>query len=49
VNVSGLAASLAITRAEAALDRLAINGLGGADTLDDSGLASNTIGLSFTD
>jgi hypothetical protein len=48
VNVTGLAASVAITRAEAALDRLAINGLGGADTLDDSGLAPNTIGLSFT-
>ena len=47
VDVTGLSAKVAITGAESAADRLTVNGLGGADTLDDSGLAANTIGLTF--
>jgi Ca2+-binding RTX toxin-like protein len=47
VDVSGLPAAVAITGAEGALDHLTLNGRAGADTLDDPGLAPNTIGLSF--
>jgi Ca2+-binding RTX toxin-like protein len=48
VDVTRLQAAVAITGAEADRDRLEINGRAGADTLDTSGLAANTIGLTFT-
>jgi hypothetical protein len=38
VVVSGLAARVTITGADAAPDLLAVNGLGGADTINASGL-----------
>ncbi len=47
VNVSGLAAKVKITGAEAALDRLTINALGGVDVVDASGLAAGAIGLTL--
>ena len=47
VDVTGLAASARLTNAEAANDRLTVNGLGGTDTIDTSGLAPNTIGVTF--
>jgi hypothetical protein len=45
VTVSGLAATVGITHAEGALDSLAIATLGGADTVDTSGLAPDTIAV----
>jgi Ca2+-binding RTX toxin-like protein len=48
VSVSGLAATLGITHAEGSLDSLGIETLGGADTLDASGLAPGTIALTTT-
>jgi hypothetical protein len=47
VDVTGLAASARLTNAEAANDRLTVNGLGGTDTIDTSGLAPDTIGVTF--
>jgi Ca2+-binding RTX toxin-like protein len=38
ITVSGLAATVTITGAEAANDRLVINGLGGDDVIDATGL-----------
>jgi Ca2+-binding RTX toxin-like protein len=48
-DVTGLPATVRITRADAATDTLAIDGGEGADTLDASGLPSGTIGLEFVD
>jgi Ca2+-binding RTX toxin-like protein len=45
VNVSGLAATVAILHAEGASDRLEINTLAGADAVDSGGLAAGTIQL----
>lgn len=45
VAVTGLTAKVNITNAEGANDRLTVNGLGGADNLDASGLAAGVIGL----
>jgi Ca2+-binding RTX toxin-like protein len=45
ITVSGLAAVVKITGAEAANDQLQINALGGADTVDASGLAAGTVQL----
>jgi hypothetical protein len=47
VNVTGLAAAIELDTVEGAHDLLTINGRGGHDRLDDSGLAPNTIGLAF--
>jgi Ca2+-binding RTX toxin-like protein len=47
VTLTGLPARIGIARAEGAFDQLRIEGLEGTDTLDDSGLAPNTIGLAF--
>jgi hypothetical protein len=44
VAVTGLAARLGITHAEG-IDSLAVDSLGGHDTVDASGLAANTIQL----
>jgi hypothetical protein len=46
VDLTGLAATVGLAHAEAD-DALTVNGLGGADTLDASGLAPNTIALTF--
>ncbi|MGF9763680.1 calcium-binding protein [Microvirga sp. 0TCS3.31] len=43
VSVLGLAARINITGFEAGLDRLVINGLGGNDVVEASGLAANSI------
>ena len=43
--VTGLTAAVNITGSEGALDRLIVNGQGGNDTLDASGLAAGVIGL----
>ena len=48
-DVTGLPATVRITRADAATDTLAIEGGDGADTLDAGGLAAGVIGLAFTD
>jgi Ca2+-binding RTX toxin-like protein len=45
ITVSGLAATVTITGAEAANDRLVINGLGGDDVIDATGLAAGHIQL----
>ncbi len=45
VKVSGLAETVTIAHAEGALDVLTINGLGGDDVIDASGLSANQIGL----
>jgi hypothetical protein len=45
VNVSGLAAAVAILHTEAANDRLDINTLAGTDTVDSTGLAAGAIKL----
>jgi Ca2+-binding RTX toxin-like protein len=42
-NVTGLAAAVKVTNAEPANDTLTVNGLGGADTIDASGLAASAI------
>ena len=47
VTVSGLSAQVTVTGAEAANDTLVIEGLGGADTINASGLASGTIKLTI--
>jgi Ca2+-binding RTX toxin-like protein len=47
LSVTGLAAAVDITNAEAANDTLTINGLAGADTIDASGLAADTIKLAI--
>jgi Ca2+-binding RTX toxin-like protein len=47
-TVGGLAAVVTITGAEAALDRLTGNALGGDDVVDASGLAAGAIGLTAT-
>jgi Ca2+-binding RTX toxin-like protein len=47
VRVEGLAAEVRIDRAEAALDSLAVDLLGGVDAFDAGGLAPATIGLSI--
>jgi len=44
VTVNGLATQVTIDHAEAT-DQLTVNGLGGADRIDASGLAANSIGL----
>jgi hypothetical protein len=46
VAVSGLAAGSSVLAADP-LDRLAVNGVGGADTIDASGLAPNAVGLAL--
>jgi Ca2+-binding RTX toxin-like protein len=43
VTVSGLTAQIRIVNAEGGLDRLVINGLGGVDDIDASGLATGKI------
>ena len=45
-SVSGLAAGSSVLAADP-LDRLAVNGLGGADTIDASALAPNALGLTL--
>ena len=45
VSVAGLAATVSITHAEFANDRLEINTLAGADTVNSAGLAPNVIQL----
>ena len=47
VTVSGLSAAPRINGAEAALDRLTINALGGDDVIDASGLSADGIGLTI--
>jgi Ca2+-binding RTX toxin-like protein len=47
ITVNGLAAQVNIAGAEPANDQLAINGLGGADTIDASALASGLIQLTL--
>jgi hypothetical protein len=48
-DVTGLPATVRVTRADAATDTLAIDGGDGADALDAAGLAPGVIGLAFTD
>ncbi|WP_395676476.1 hypothetical protein [Inquilinus sp.] len=47
VEVTGLAASVVIEHAEAALDRLTVQGQAGDDVIDASGLAAGRIGLTL--
>jgi Ca2+-binding RTX toxin-like protein len=47
VTVSGLAAQVTIENAEAANDRLVVNGLGGNDVVDASKLGAGVIGLTM--
>jgi len=47
IIVTGLPAETHIRTAEAALDKLVLQGLGGADTIDASALAAGKIGLEF--
>ncbi len=47
ISVHGLAASLAISGAEAANDRLVVDGGAGSDVIDASGLSAGKIGLSL--
>src|SRR5262249_8414248 len=46
-TVSGLAATVTITTAEAAQDELVVNGLGGDDVINASSLAAGVIGLTI--
>jgi len=47
VDLKGAHTAVSITHPEPALDRLTVNGLAGADTIDASGLAANAIGLTL--
>jgi len=47
VNVTGLPTAIEITQAEGGRDKLSVDGRGGADTFDPTGLAPNTIGFTF--
>ena len=46
-TVSGLAASVSLSAAEVAFDRLRINGLAGDDAMNASGLAAGVLGLTL--
>src|SRR4029453_17070859 len=45
VTVNGLPAQVVMTQVEGALDRLVIDGRGGADVIDATGLPAGSIGL----
>jgi hypothetical protein len=49
VDLTGLPAAVRLSRADGATDRLVVNGGGGADALDASGLPAGTVGVEFVD
>ena len=46
-NVTGLPVAVQITQAEGGRDKVSVNGRGGADTFDPTGLVPGTIGFTF--